>query len=649
MVNWLDQSWRDVRFAIRGLAAHARVHGAGGHVARARHHGHHRHLQRAARGRARSVSLQGRRQPDERPRLEPRAARGFRTGYSVDQFLEIAERNTIFDGVDRVDDQRRALDRRRRSAAAARQPRHVQHVRRDGRSAAPRPDAERRAMRGRARSRSSCWATGSGSVSSAAIANVLGRQLRLNDTVRTVIGVMPKRFMWRGADVYLPITFERGRVIEGVAERAPARPAEARRHGRAGGSRPDADHRGSEEARADSVSRPVARRSAVVHGDVPERDQQRHLGAVRRRRAAAADRLRQRLEPAAVAGRRAAARDDRARRARRQPPPAGAAAADREPDPRAGRRRARHGARLRRPAGASSRSCRRARFRTNPKSRSTPPVLVFALLVSAATSVICGLAPALHSIGRDLAGSMREAGRGLAGSSRQAILRKALVVGEVALSLMLLAGSSVLLRTFVAMQNVELGVARRADADDARAAAAAAVSGCRATDRVLSGAAAASARRAGRRGRGAEHRPAPARQHVDRRRRRGRRREQRTGAWCTMSMPTTRTRWAFGSRPGGCSPTATSTAASRSRSSTSGSSAHALNGRPPLGQIVTLPRLKRAAVLVAHDAFQIVGVVHDTLNEGLAEPVDARDLPAVHRRRHRRTCSSSARMEIRRR
>src|SRR5262245_30092811 len=27
---------------------------------------------------------------------------------------------------------------------------------------------------------------------------------------------MPKRFMWRGADVYLPVTFERGRVVEGV-------------------------------------------------------------------------------------------------------------------------------------------------------------------------------------------------------------------------------------------------------------------------------------------------------------------------------------------------------------------------------------------------------------------------------------------------
>ena len=53
---------------------------------------------------------------------------------------------------------------------------------------------------------------------------------------------------------------------------------------------------------------------------------------------------------------------------------------------------------------------------------------------------------------------MREAGRGLAGSSRHAILRKTLVVVEVALALMLLAGSSLLVRTYAAMQNVDLGL-----------------------------------------------------------------------------------------------------------------------------------------------------------------------------------------------
>src|SRR5439155_17732051 len=86
------------------------------------------------------------------------------------------------------------------------------------------------------------------------------------------------------------------------------------------------------------------------------------------------------------------------------------------------------------------------------------PVLGFALLVSVLTSVACGLAPALHSSRRDLAASMREVSRSLAGSSRQARVRKGLVIAEVALSLMLLAGSSALLHAFVAMERVVLDV-----------------------------------------------------------------------------------------------------------------------------------------------------------------------------------------------
>jgi predicted permease len=44
---------------------------------------------------------------------------------------------------------------------------------------------------------------------------VIGRKLLLNDKLRTVIGVMPQRFMWRGADVYLPDVFHRGQTVEG--------------------------------------------------------------------------------------------------------------------------------------------------------------------------------------------------------------------------------------------------------------------------------------------------------------------------------------------------------------------------------------------------------------------------------------------------
>ncbi len=45
---------------------------------------------------------------------------------------------------------------------------------------------------------------------------VIGQTMRLNDKVRTVVGVMPRRFMWRGADVYLPIVFQHGKFVEDV-------------------------------------------------------------------------------------------------------------------------------------------------------------------------------------------------------------------------------------------------------------------------------------------------------------------------------------------------------------------------------------------------------------------------------------------------
>jgi len=48
--------------------------------------------------------------------------------------------------------------------------------------------------------------------------SVIGRQMRLNDKVRTVVGVMPRRFMWRGADVYLPIVFQRGHFVEDIRD-----------------------------------------------------------------------------------------------------------------------------------------------------------------------------------------------------------------------------------------------------------------------------------------------------------------------------------------------------------------------------------------------------------------------------------------------
>jgi putative ABC transport system permease protein len=141
--------------------------------------------------------------------------RRSRTGYSVDQFAQIAERATIFDGViaSTVSDVLWTGDgdpQRLRGNHGTFNTFDVMGVPPlIGRTPAPsdaRAGAEPVVVLGYR-----FWQRQFGGDPT-----VLGRRLQLNDTVRTVIGIMPKRFMWRGADVYLPIPFERGRLVEGV-------------------------------------------------------------------------------------------------------------------------------------------------------------------------------------------------------------------------------------------------------------------------------------------------------------------------------------------------------------------------------------------------------------------------------------------------
>src|SRR5262245_26470767 len=141
--------------------------------------------------------------------------RGYRTGYSTDQFLEIAERSTIFEGViastisdvlwtDGTEPQRL---RGNYGTPNTFQVMGVPPI--AGRVFTPedgKPEAAPVAVLGY-----KFWQRQFGSDP-----GVVGRRMRLNDQVRTVVGVMPKRFMWRGADVYLPIVFKRGQVVEGV-------------------------------------------------------------------------------------------------------------------------------------------------------------------------------------------------------------------------------------------------------------------------------------------------------------------------------------------------------------------------------------------------------------------------------------------------
>ena len=91
--------------------------------------------------------------------------------------------------------------------------------------------------------------------------------------------------------------------------------------------------------------------------------------------------------------------------------------------------------------------------------RMNGPVLLFALVVAVATAFIFGLAPALSLSSRSLNAPLRESGKGVTGGGRQGRVRAAVVALEVALSLTLLVGAGLLMRSFVALRAVHMGMA----------------------------------------------------------------------------------------------------------------------------------------------------------------------------------------------
>ena len=87
-----------------------------------------------------------------------------------------------------------------------------------------------------------------------------------------------------------------------------------------------------------------------------------------------------------------------------------------------------------------------------------PPVMVFALVVAVFTALIFGLAPALQAARQDLRNPLRDSGKGAIGGFRTGRMRDSVVVMEVAVSLTLLIGAGLLMRSFVALREVHLGL-----------------------------------------------------------------------------------------------------------------------------------------------------------------------------------------------
>ncbi|HEY3936519.1 MAG TPA: ABC transporter permease [Bryobacteraceae bacterium] len=288
-------------------------------------------------------------------------------------------------------------------------------------------------------------------------AGVIGTSLRLNDKVRTIVGVMPPRFMWRGADVYLPIVFQRGKVVEGV-----------RYINVIGRLKP-----GVTAAEADTDLHPIIedillRRDPAYHHQKFQvklyNFYETYPNSIRKQ-------LWILLSAVSLLLLIACANVSNLMLAR-------AAARSREIAIRAalGAGRLRIARQLLTESlllgfGAALLGIGLAfamlqavvaiippgTIPDESKVSLNIPVLLFTLALSLFIALLFGIAPAFQAARADLAGTLRNAGRGFAGNLQEARLRKVLVAGEVSLALLLLVGASLVVRTLIKLQNVNLG------------------------------------------------------------------------------------------------------------------------------------------------------------------------------------------------
>ena len=83
-------------------------------------------------------------------------------------------------------------------------------------------------------------------------------------------------------------------------------------------------------------------------------------------------------------------------------------------------------------------------------------VLAFTFVLSILTGLLFGFAPALRSVRPDIVAALKDGGRGSVGANRSR-LRSSLVIAEISLSLMLLAGAGLLVKSLGELQQVDKG------------------------------------------------------------------------------------------------------------------------------------------------------------------------------------------------
>ena len=83
--------------------------------------------------------------------------------------------------------------------------------------------------------------------------------------------------------------------------------------------------------------------------------------------------------------------------------------------------------------------------------------VVFAVVCSIVAALLFGIAPIVHARKTDLHGALKDGSPRMTGSKARLRLRRALVITEIALAVVLVVGCTVMIRSFIRLQHVDLG------------------------------------------------------------------------------------------------------------------------------------------------------------------------------------------------